>query len=425
MLRLRALVFLVGGSLAVAVLAGCDSGEEVTPVSTFSPEDPTSRQIFGRVYRGTEVVEGALVRVDAAPGLASDEVLAERSILSRAVSTDPSGFYRVQFAPFVYDVSVRKDAELFVMRGMQVRVVEPSLVGDPPVSGYKASVVPTTVPPPEPGHALTYLVSGADARSIEGTTGSLGVTFRKFDSVVTLHALEYVVADGLGHVVRSGKVDVRVRDGEVAAPTVVMTDVTTRKQVTFEATLPTGYTSASLEVELDAGLRKSAALVTKTTLGAPVALSIVPDVAYSVRGRTVAGGAVSYSGRFVFDANLAKVALLFPERVASEAPIDDDLPASGAGPPVLETGGSLAARFESGIVEHALTPAAGGSGPTLRLVTDARTTTLPWATSTRVPSAFALTRNSVPVTCTSACAVITRKRFERATPGATSTTMVP
>lgn len=381
MLRPRALSFLVGAISALVlsgVLSGCDSGEDPTPVSTFRPEDPGARQIFGRVFRGSETVEGALVRVDAVPGFASDVMLAATSTAPRAVSTDPSGFYRVTFAPFAYDLSVRSDLELLVMRGLQGRTIEPTLGGDVPLSGFKTRVIPTTQPPPPPGHALTYLVSGPDARTAVVTPDSVDVTFRKFDSVVTLHAFEYVAARGLVDVVRAGRVDVRVREGEVSAPVIAMADVTTRKAITFTAAVPPGYTIAPLEIEVDTGLRKSAAAVTSVALGSPVELSVVPGAVYTVRTRATSAGAVSSSGRIVFDLALDTMELELPLRVASEAPIDDDLPATA--PPTLEAGGALAARFETGIIEHVLTPAAGGSGPMVRVVTGARTTTLPDAT---------------------------------------------
>ena len=71
-MRLWARSFLASAALACAA---CDSGEEVTPASTFPAEFPESRTLVGRVLAGTEPVPGALVRVDVNPGFASDAKL--------------------------------------------------------------------------------------------------------------------------------------------------------------------------------------------------------------------------------------------------------------------------------------------------------------------------------------------------------------
>lgn len=382
MLRSGALI----GLLCVTCCVGaCDSGEEPKPVSTFPGEDPFARQLVGRVYQGTEVVEGALVRIDPASALAYDVQLAATSELPRVTSTDPTGFYRVQFAPFYYDLSVRHDQVLLVMRGVAGRLVLPQLGADAPVTGFHANMVPTTEPLPKAGNAVAYLVSGADARTIGGGPGSFDVTFRRFSTTITLHALEYVARDGLANVVRSGKVDVPVTSGVASAPVVPTSDRTTKKTVTFEATLPAGFSMASLELAVDAGLRTSQAPVANVSLGTPYEITLAPDVAYSVRGRATSGGAVSDSGRFVFDPNAGKVSLLFPGPVSAETPVDDDAPATGGLAPVtLEPGGVLAVRLGTGIVEHVLSPVIPG-GPVVRIMTDARATTVPDVTQMGLP----------------------------------------
>jgi hypothetical protein len=358
----------------------CDSGEEPTPRSTFITETPSARQIFGRALQGTEPVAGALVRVDASSGLSSDVLLAATSELPRTASTDASGFYRLPFGPVIYDVSVRHGRELFVMRGVAARGVEVPLGADAPAAGYRARIVPTTDPPPEPGHAVAYFVSGEDARGLTGETGSLTATFRRFDTTITLHVVEYVETGGVVSVVRAGRVDVGVRDGATSAPVIATLDFPSKKKVTFVATLPEGFTIASLAVELDAGLRTSAVAIAAPALGVPVELTFVPGLAYTIRGRATSGGAVSRSGRMVFDPTAERVELSFPPPVSAEAPIDDDAPsAGGLAPATLEAGGVLAARLRSGVLEHVLTPV-GGDGPTVRIVTDARATTLPDAT---------------------------------------------
>lgn len=376
--RSGALLLLVGG---LACLFACDSGEDPLPVSTFPREDTFARRIGGRVLADTEPVEGAIVRVDASPGFGSDEQLAATSTLPRSAATDGAGLYRIGFAPFAYDLTVQRDLDVLVMRDVGARYVEPSISEQATPRGFHAAVVPTPVPAPAAGNAVAYFVSGGDARTVTRTADALDVTFRAFESVVTVHAVEYVPSAGLAGAVREGRAEVRLREGTSIATDILMLDVTSKAQVTFTGDVPEGFTLEPLELEADYGLRTSAQPLPKATVGVPFAMATVPGLLYTVRGRATRAGAVSRTGRVLFDPNAGSVALTFPPPVSGEEPIDDDVPplgpaTGGIDPVILETGGALAARFREGVLEHTLRRV-GGGGPVIRVATVSRTTTLP------------------------------------------------
>jgi hypothetical protein len=377
--------------------AACDSGEEVTPESTFPAEVPESRNLVGRVLAGTEPVAGALVRVDVSPGFASDAKLnastdpATTGLLTRTDTTNAGGSYRFGFAPISRDLSIRAGSELLVYRALSVRAFDVSLGVEATPSGYMAGVVPSTDPPTKPGNAVAYFVSGPDARTLSGGSGTREVRFRRFESTVTLHAVEYVASLGLAAAVAEGHVDVLVRDGVLVTPVVPMTLVPTTLKVTFDATPPPGFTLEPLEVLIDLGLRTSAAPVTRIAPGVPLDLAIVTGARYTVRAHaTQADGQVSDSGRFLFNAYLGKIPLTLPGPISAEAPIDDDAIATGkasntVGPTPLDVGGELSARLGEGVVEHVLTPASG-EGTVIRVVTSSRTTVVPDATTLGLPA---------------------------------------
>jgi len=379
---------LVATCVAIAS-AACDSGEEVTPASTFQAETENARTLVGRVLAGTEALPGALVRVDASPGFASDAkltALAGSGELARTDTTNASGAYRLAFAPVSYDLSIRAAGQLLVFRALSVRAFDAPFGIEAAPSGFSASVLPSTNPPAKPGNAVAYFVSGPDARGLSDGAGTREVRFRRFESKVTLHAVEYIATRGPAAAVAEGHIDVVVRDGSVVTPIVPMTLVQTTLTVTFDATPPPGFTLQPLEIEMDLGLRTSAVPVTRIAPGEPLAISIVTGARYSVHGRAQQeGGAVSDSGRFVFDSYQGKIPLVLPGPVSSEAPIDDDASATGMagstlGPTTLDAGGLLAARLRKGVLEHVLTPESG-EGPVVRVVTSSRTTALPDATA--------------------------------------------
>lgn len=378
----------------VASIVACDSGEDPKPVSTFPDLAPTSRDLVGHVHAGTEVVAGAFVRVDPSAGFAASPFLLAASDtnprFARTGATDTGGFYRFEFAPFVYDLSIAHGRDLYVFHDVLTRAFDPVFAVEPPITGFKARVLPTTNPPPAAGNATVFFVSGIDARTIApvtGTSGALDTVFRHFDSTITLHAIEYVAAQGPAAAVAEGKLDVRVRDGVVVSPVLAMTPITAIAAATFDVTPPAGHALAPLELEMDLGLRTSAVPLplTHAVPGAILNFAVATDARYYVRARATQGGAVSDSGRFQvnpFDKN----AIVLPPPVSTEAPIDDQAIPMGEGtttmtaPAVLALGGPLSARLTKGIVEHALVPESG-TGTIVHVVTPERTTSLPDASA--------------------------------------------
>lgn len=376
----------VATSVALAASA-CDSGEEVTPASTFADEVPESRNIGGRVLAGTEAVPGALVRVDVSPGFATDADLEERAgdQLPRTDTTNGAGSYRFSFGPLSHDLSVRAGREMLVVRALAVRYYDVPLGVEAVPSGFAANVVPTTNPPTKAGNAVAYFVSGQDARTLSGDSGTRVVKFRRFESTVTLHALEYVARLGPSAAVAHGQLDILVRDGATVTPTVPMELLPATAKPVFDATPPPGYALEPLEVEMDYGLRTSAVPIARVAPGAPLEMTVVIGARYAVRGRArTPDGAVSDSGRQLFNPFDARTTLTLPPPISGEAPIDDDAIATGKasntlGPTTLDAGGELAAKLGKGVVEHVLSPESG-DGPVIRVVTSSRSTTLPDAT---------------------------------------------
>jgi hypothetical protein len=391
-IRSVALAFVASG-LALGALA-CDSSEDPKPASMFPELDPTSRDLVGHVHAGSELVAGAFVRVDPSAGFAASPFLVAASDtnprFARTGATDTGGFFRFEFAPFVYDLSIAHGRDLYVFHEVVTRAFDPVFAVDPPVTGWKARVLATTNPPPAAGNATVFFVSGVDARTIApvaGTSGALDAVFRHFDSTVTLHAIEYVRAGGPAAAVAEGKLDVRVRDGAIVSPVVAMTPITAMAAATFDVTAPAGHALAALELEMDLGLRTSAVPLplTHAMPGAILNFAVATDARYFVRARATQAGAVSDSGRFrvnPFDKNV----IVLPPPVSTEAPIDDQAIAMGEGtttmaaPAQLARGGALSARFAKGIVEHALVPESG-NGTTVHVVTPERTTSLPDASA--------------------------------------------
>jgi hypothetical protein len=391
--RFRALFL---ASLLIGAFSGiaCDSGDDPKPASFFVQEEPAARSIFGVVVQGTEPVEGALVQVDADMSFASDAFLAataDAEAFPRTVATDPGGAFRVQFAPLHYDLSVRRDREVFVFREVAVRFFAPQLGADVPPKGFTARVAPTTVPAPAPGHAVAYFLSGYDSRTLTPNgPGSFEVTFRQFDTSIRIHAVEYDSSQGLAAAVSYGFADVRVIHGTAVSPVFQMAPLTSKSTVTFVAKAPDAFTLGPLDLEMDLTLRTTSQTVKRIMPGESVTITTVPFARYFVRGSATRDGSTSQSGRFMFDVSTDRVVVNvpLPDLVAAEAPADDlVIPASARdslSPPVLVPNGTLAAYISAGVIEHTLTPTTG-DGPSIHVATASRATTLPDVTRLGVP----------------------------------------
>lgn len=370
-----ALVSLV--AVSSFTLGGCDSRESThaksdggrdRPVSIFPSEDPVARQIQGVVLLGTEPVTNASIRLEPSSGTPW-EVRLSGEPDPFLVSTDLGGHYRFASGPIPYDLAVRKDREVVVFRGLSHRFFDPSLGHDATVRGFTGAIAATTDPAPAPGNAVAFMIEGENARALSGDAGSLVATFRRFDTIVTLRAIEYVpspagapAAGGLAGAVRSGKVNVLVHDGGAAVavvPTVHETAATVN-DIRFIVRPPAGFALTAVEVVMDFGLRTAARTVATVAAGTPLRLAIVAEARYFARVRAARDGATSDSGLQAFDPALPSMALTLP-------------------PPLPEAayhGGGFSVATTKGVVEHVLVPA-GPGGVSLRLATAAATATLP------------------------------------------------
>jgi len=366
--------FLSCFAIAAAVVA-CDDQSIDVPESTFPEPNDFTRQIAGRVLRGTEPVEGALVRAD--PTVPETEVFVDPVLVSRSATTDPFGAYRVQFAPRLYDFSVRDRRDAFVFTGVSTRYFEFQLGSDAPLRGFTARVVPTIQPPPAFGNSVAYFVSGEDARTLRPAadqSGSLEVVFRRFDTKVLLHAIEYVTSRGLAAAVREGRREIGVTTGGLVAIPIVTLEVSTKNTIAFDATPPPDYALTPLDVIMDLGLRTSAQPVARLAAGQPLEIGVVPGARYFVRGVASGRGASSDSGYAIFDPASPRFTLPLPYPISVVAPVDD-MAQPPPGDVILDTGADLAARLSTGSVVHSLAPVAAGEG-LIEIATTSRSTKL-------------------------------------------------
>jgi hypothetical protein len=387
-------------------MAGCDSTPDglapcagrtdgrrcVSPTSEFPQEDPIARQIQGRVLRGTEAVAGAIVHLEPAVGLTSDQALRTPPDPRYMTSTDLGGKYHILQGPFFYDLTVRKDLEIGVFRGVSSRSFEPPLGEDAPVVGFTGTIHPTLMPPPAPGNAVAFFVSGMQARSVSGDTSALTATFRLFDTVITLNAIEYVAAGGLTQATRFGTVDVHVTSGAVSAALLPMNDFDTQARSNdirfYPGPLADGFAVDSLEVLIGFGVRTSLQVAGHVAPGERLHLQSVAQAIYFVHGMSTRDGATTDSGLLAFDPLLknspevspsAQIAVLMPPPIAV-ASFDGSNGLSAMGVAnVLLPDGSVEHPM-GGIIEHVLVPSAPGQS-SIRITTTESTTTVPDLTS--------------------------------------------
>jgi hypothetical protein len=397
----------------VTFIAACDRSENHEPTSEFPTEDTNARALHGLILQGTEPVGGALVTIDPDLSLYNDTILpdAESPIdggfmatpFFRAEATDPAGQYFFQLAPFRYDLTVLAGRDVVVFRELSTRSIAAPLGEDASVHGYTAGVAPMTVPPPLAGHALAYFVSGADARAIDVTaSGPLVATFRQFDTTITLHAVEYVAAKGIASATAEGTLDIHVINGRAISPIVAMTPITNQQTLKMSATPPAGYAIDAFEIDVDLGVRTSLHAIATvggslvdtsaggtTGDGVPLApvyravlpVSVIATARYAITARATKSGATTTSGRHFV--GFGEENLLLPPPVSLASPIDDTVVASGTTGSLsavsVSANALFSARITGGVIEHLLTPANGVTADNglIRIITDARDTTLP------------------------------------------------
>ena len=347
--------------------AACDSsGEKVDTRSTFPPDDLFARRVEGRVVQGAEIVPGAVVQLEARPGFERAE-LRDGGAADYLTTADLGGKFRILNTPPFYDLSVRKDREVVVFRGLGVWYFEPTLGSVAPLRGFTSRVTATTAPAPSVGNAIAFFVSGPEARAVSSESSdasSLVVTFRRFDTSVTLQAVEYVVSGGLATALRVGRADVRVTSGGAISAVVPMSaldEKASSSDVTFVAPPPPGFTPSTLEVVMDLGVRTSARPVARVAAGAPLRINVVRDARYFVHATATREGAISDSGLQYFNPFDKTVTLTLPPPV-TEATFDGSV--------------ELSAAAGAGVVEHVLAPSSAGA-VSLRIATADRATKVP------------------------------------------------
>jgi hypothetical protein len=401
----------VGALICAVAVAACDSTPEKqtpceaglcsSPSSTFAQEDQFARQIEGRILRGTEVVPGALLQLEPAPGLAWDERLrntaaGDPSLGNRSeyiTSSDLGGKYHITNGPFFYDLSIRKDREVAVFRTLGARYFEPPLGADAPVSGFTATVAAATDLPVEAGNLVAFFVGGAEARTARGDGSSLVVMFRHFEALVTMTAVEYVASGGLAAATRAGRVDVHLTNGGAASTIVPMKaiEAVAVNDIKFVALPPAGYALSMLDVVMDLGVRTSARPVARIAAGSTLHLAIVPGARYFVRATATHAGAIADSGLQPFDPFQDAVAVTLPPPI-TDATFDGINGFSAvAAPTACDAANALAKAQDPkaaavpcvSLIEHVLVPSAIGTS--FRVVTTDRAASLPDLTRIGVP----------------------------------------
>jgi len=358
--------FVLLASWALAFGACDNSGPKDREQSRFVQEDPASRQVEGRVLRGTETVAGAIVQLEPTPGFLRDEILRDASdgkVTGYVTSSDPGGKYRVLNGPFFYDLSIRKDRDVSVFRSVASRFFEPSIGTSAPPRGFTATVVAATNPPAAASNAVTYFVSGPFARTNSGEAGALVVTFNQFDAFITLHAVEYDAKIGLAAPRRYGHLDIHVTSGG-ATSAVVTTDAIDARiagDLRFYPEPPAGFALSMLEVTMDFGVRSTAKVIAQVAAGSPFHLGVALGGNYGVRATATRDGAVSDSGLVGFNPFSTTVGLPMPPPVTDAS---------------FNATNGFTAVAKQGIVEHVLVPASAAS-PALRIVTADLETAVP------------------------------------------------
>jgi hypothetical protein len=382
------LLSLLSGVAASIAIGGCDDPK----VSSFPPASTFSEELTGHVFAGPQPVQGALVRVDPGTTLPSDvalnaildrgssvgaggKVSGDIARFSRFSSTDSAGVYRFEFTPVSYDLSVRYGLDALVYRGLDVHFVDVPLPVELPPSGFHAILEPVVDPLPVAGHSVAFFVSGDDARaSTTNADGVVDVTFARYESDVMVHAVEYETAGGLAAAVAESHAMLRVRSGEVLAPALPTTPVLDKLSIEYTSSPPPGFTFGDVEVRMDMGIRASSAEVGRLSPNVSSQIAIVTGARYFARATATRGGELSTSGFLPYDPHGGLIALPVPVPVPIEAPPGGD----------VSTGTELTVDLGKGVVEHAFVPVSG-EGPTIRVITTDRVTTLPDVTVLGLP----------------------------------------
>ena len=207
----------------------------------------------------------------------------------------PSARIALPFAPLVYDLSIRARPRGPRVPGAGRPCVRRAAGDRGRAPGFTARVVPTTDPPPKAGQRGRVLRERRGRAQPPGDVPDRRGKFRRFDSTITLHAVEYVAARGLRRPSRGPRRHPRPRRSRGLA-IIPMSPVPTTVKVVFAATPPPATRS-----------RRSRSRWTRPAGSARPVARIAPGAPLADRDRRRralrgararhAGGAISDSGR--------------------------------------------------------------------------------------------------------------------------------
>jgi hypothetical protein len=370
----------LGGLLfASATLGGCDqagtyknctdpadpapgSQKNDCPPSTFvMPHDVAWRDVSGIVWKGNTGVNGAV--------LSLSPLATQPNVKIISALAGINGFFGpLHDLALEYDLTVRADSDVMVVRGATTRYVQPAFEGpDNLTAGWSKRISIATDPPLGPGRTLALFATGTTAIAVTGDLDSgLSLVDKDYAANATIHAVEYEKGKDLTTATAYGKADVFV-SASVPQPVPIHLDpIAQFAETKLVLDAPPGFSATTADLALVYS-PTSLAHLTTMTLGVTIKLPVIPNraaYAYHVRA-TAPDGAVAESGEQALDFGQPEVkASLLPSAVlespADGASIDRTMPLQASG---------------SGILEHVLVPASGTGS--LRIITRDSTAILP------------------------------------------------
>lgn len=378
-LRSRSLVVSSLAIAATAAFAGCAVPNEDTPASEFPLEERFSRAVVGHVYSDADLVDGVLVRMDESPLSGADR---DAVFGTPAYTTNASGFFQFENAPFLYDLSLRLERRLVVFRNLSYRYFDPQIGDGVVAAAFAASVSPIIDPPPGPDMDVAFFASGADVSTLSRDgSGAVVLGSRSFESNVTLHVVTFPKGKGIASAASYGRTDVQIRAGRVVGANVHVDPITSSGTTTITAVVPKGLRLDSIEVGVDFGVRTISSPVTTVVSGGSFSLPLVPFARWFAEAHASSAEGTSDSGRFFFDpasvqgTRITLAALPSPGDVA-RAENDDGVSDAAAAVGANDAAPWLVTGDGAGIREHVFEPVAH-DGPALLVFTTSREAALP------------------------------------------------
>lgn len=344
---------------------GASPGSRIAscPGAEFAKEDERSREVFGRVRSGEELVAGALVQLDRTSGGPGN------AALPLTTTTDPVGFFSgLLAAPLRYDIAARFDSTLIVYRDISARYFEPGI--DTPTQSFgrmwtgNVDVAFDRVVAPD--HSVAFFASGDGVWFVSGDVQSgLAVLADKYTTIATLHAVEYETAAGLAKATAYGKTTVALDVGKRQFARFALAPVERFVSTKFIANRPAGFLPASIDVLVSFSATSNARLVTVPDGGA-LPFPVLPNASYAFRATAArADGSLSDTGELGMSPDWPEVAFPMYAAPAAVSPANGDTRAAGE---ILTAAGE-------GVFEHMLVSQTDGS--TMRIVTSDTDAMLP------------------------------------------------